>query len=130
MENTSEFYYEKLKSSDNPGAILAAMYSVLYDIPVSKKETIMCNKMVKVFGRYITFFSILDMAGSYHIQPETPLPLLYTICKRRFESTHIDSSVQSRQSLVSYVADMRKEIEMVNKQKAKIPSSEGLEKDV
>lgn len=126
MENTSEYYYEKLKSTDSPGAILAAMYCILYDTQVSRKETIMCNKLVKVFGRYITFFSILDMAGSYPIQPETPMPLLYTICKRRFESAHNDTTLQSRQSLEPYLEDLQKEIERVKKQKVKIPSSEGL----
>jgi hypothetical protein len=126
MENSSEFYYEKLKTSDSPGNILAAMYSTLYDITVSRREVMMCNKLVRVFGRYITFFSIIDMAGSYPEQPETPLPLLYTICKRRFESAHSDSTIQSRQSLDSYINEIQKDIERVNKQKAKIPSSEGL----
>jgi hypothetical protein len=129
MENSSEFYYEKLKSSDSPGQILTAMYSTLYDIAPSRKEIIMCNKLVKVFGRFLVFFSILDMAGSYPVQPENPFPLLYTICKRKFESAHTDATMQSRQSLDSYIQNNRKEIERVKRQKAKIPSPEGLERN-
>jgi hypothetical protein len=127
MENTSEFFYEKLKSTDSPGTILASLYSTLYDISPSRKEVIMCNKLVKVFGRFTVFFSILDMAGSYPDGVENPYPLLYTICKRKFESAHVDATVQARQSLDPYVDSLRKDLERIKKQKAKIPPSEGLE---
>lgn len=130
MENSSEFFYEKLKGSESPGVILASLYASLYEIQPSRREVIMCNKLVKVFGRFTVFFSIIDMAGSYPENVENPYALLYTICKRKFESAHTDATVQSRQSLQPYVKDIQKNIDKLKRQKAKIPSPEGLEKNV
>lgn len=129
MENTSEFYYEKLKSSTNPGPILASLLCILYDKEVSRSEVIMCNKLVKVFGRFTTFFSIIDMAGSYPDYPENPYPLLYTICKRKFEAVHNGVTTQARESLDGYIANIEREIEKMKKQKLRIPSSKGLDQN-
>lgn len=129
MENSSEYYYEKLKSDPNPGAVLAALYCSLYDKPVTRSEIIMCNRLIKAFGRFTAFHSIIDMAGSYPEHPDTPYPLLYTICKRRFENAHTDSILQSRQSLNGYIAEIEKEVERLKKLKIKTPTSKGLEKD-
>ena len=130
LENSSEYYFEKLKSSTNPGAILSAMYCTLYDKEPSRADIIMCNRLIKVFGRFTTFFSIIDMAGSYPELPTNPYPLLYTICKRRFEVSHIDSNINARESLEGYISDMQKEIEKVKKQKITIPMLEEREQDV
>lgn len=127
MENSTEFYYEKLKSDNNPGAILAAFYSSLYDIQTTKSEIMMCNRLIKIFGRFTVFFSILDMAGTYPNRPEVVYPLLYTICKRKFESAHGDSIIQARESLDSFINNMNKEISKQRKSKIKPPSSKGLE---
>lgn len=127
MENSAEFFYEKLKSDSNPGAILASFYCSLYDIPVSKSEIIMCNRLIKVFGRFTLFFSILDMSGSYPDKPDNTYPLLYTICKRKFESAHGASVIQSREPLDSFINSITKDINRQKKSKIKIPSSKGLE---
>jgi len=129
MENSSEFYYEKLRKADNPGVILASFYCVLYDIEVTRSEVIMMNKLVKTFGRFVVYFSILDMVGSKPSQLDTPYPYLFEICKRRFEITHLDSTIQARESLDKYLANIDEEMEKMlkNKKKVKIPSSKGLE---
>lgn len=127
MENSSDYYYEQMKKSETPGRSIAAMYCVLYDLPVTKKEIIMCNKLVGYFGRYITFHAIIDMKGSYPDAQEEPLPLLYTICKKRFERSHQEDTLQSRVSLDGYAEEMKKEIERVKRQKPKIPPAEGLD---
>lgn len=127
MENTSEFYYEKLKNSTNPGSVLAGLYCSLYEFIPTKSEIIMMNRLVKVFGRFTLFFSILDMAGSYPDKVESPYPLLYTICKRKFEQAHGDSLFQSHESLDKFIGNVEKEIQGLKKMKLKIPSSEGFE---
>jgi hypothetical protein len=129
MENTSEYYYEKLKTDERPGNVLASLYCSLYDKDITRSEIILCNRLVKVFGRFTVFFSIMDMVGSYPNGTDNPYPLLYTICNRKFQSAHGDSTIQSRTSLDSYIETMEKEAEKVKKQKIKIPSSEGLAKD-
>ena len=126
MENSSEFFYEKLKNSNNTGPILAAHYCSLYDVEMTKSVIIMCNRLLKTFDRFLVFFSILDMYGSYPDGVETPYPLLFTICKRRFEASHKDSVIRSRESLDGYLRALEKDIESLSKKKLKIPSSEGL----
>lgn len=129
MENSSEFYYEKLKTADNPGVILSSLYCSLYDIKVSRSEIIMFNRLVKTFSRFTIFFSVLDMKGSKPDRLENPYAYLYEICKRRFESSHQDSILQARQNLDKYIETIDDEIEQLEKEKKKlkIPSSEGLE---
>lgn len=126
-ENTSEFFYEKLKGSTNPGAVLAAHYCSLYSMEMSKNVVIMCNRLIKVFGRFTVFFSILDMAGSYPELVENPYPLLYTICKRKFETAHGDILIPSHESLDNLLSSIDKELKQIRKKNIKIPSSEGLE---
>lgn len=127
MENSAEFYYERLKKEENPGVILAAFYCSLYDTKVTRSEIIMFNKLVKTYSRFIVFFSILDVTGSYSERPEKPYPLFSAICKRRFELTHLDTTLQARESLEKYLSNIDEEIKSNHKKKLKIPSSEGLE---
>ena len=129
MENSAEFYYNKLKDNPSPGNVLASLYCVLYDINITRSEIILFNKLLKVFDRFMVFFSILDMAGSYPNNTENPYPLLYTICKRRFEAQHVDSNLQSRESLEGFIRNLNREIEKISSKKLKIPSSKGLEPD-
>lgn len=128
MENTVEYYYEKLKNATNVGTVMAAHFASLYDVQPSKGIIIMCNRLVKTFGRFTVFFSIVDMAGSYPEPMENPYPLLYTICKRKFEAAHGDLFIQSYEPLDNFLSSIDKELKTVQKQKRlKIPSSEGLQ---
>ena len=129
MENSSEYFYEKLKGNEKPGTILAAMLCSYYDIEVTKSEIILCNKLIRIFGRFTTYFSILDMVGSQPEKPEEMYSYLYTICKRRFESVHSDSTIQSHESLLPYLKSLTKEIEAMNSDSLNPPSSEGLDND-
>ncbi len=129
MENSAEFYYEKLKNSVTPGTVLASLYCVLYNRDVTRSEIIMFNKLLKIFGRFLVFFAVLDMVGSKPSGIDSPYPYLYEICKRKFEAVHGDSSLQARESLEGYIKNLQKEIEKQSTTKLKIPSSKGLEPD-
>jgi hypothetical protein len=129
MENSAEFYYEKLKGTANPGPILAAMLCSLYDAEVTRSDIIICNKLIKTFGRFTTFFSILDMVGSCPDKPQEVYPYLFTICKRKFEAAHFDSTIQSYESLDSFIKGLGREIENLNRKKLKPPSAKGLGND-
>lgn len=129
MENSSEYYYNQLAKDDQPGKILAAFYCTLYDIEITRSEIMMCNKLVKVFGRFIVFSAILSAAKSNPKPLENPYPYIFEICRARFETTHLDSSIQARERLDRYIENIDEEIERMknSKSKVKIPSSEGLE---
>jgi hypothetical protein len=130
MENSVEFFYEKLKDTKDPGPILVSLFSTLYSIPEISQRSILilCRKLVKIFGRFTVFFAIVDMAGTY---PEFErlgniYPLVFTICKRRFEMAHIDSMMQSYESLEGYVKEINKLAEKAMRSKKEPPSNEGL----
>jgi len=55
-------------------------------------------------------------------------PLIYTICKGRFEKIHNDSFSPSQESLAKEIAHLEKEAERVRRAAKKMngPSSEGL----
>jgi hypothetical protein len=129
MENISELYYEKLRTSTSPGVVLATFYCELYDRTATRSEIIMFNRLLRVFGRFTVFSSVVDMGGSYPEWQENVYPLLYTICKRKFELAHDDAVVQSRESLTRYINGIRKGAVESKKKKLKIPPAEGLDKD-
>jgi hypothetical protein len=129
MENLSELYFEKLKTTTNPGVVLASFYCALYDIETTRSEIIMCNRLLKVFGRFTVFSAIVDTAGSYPILQENVYPLIYSICKRRFETAHDDVIVQAREPLTKYINNMQKEAQLARKRKLKTRPLEGLDKD-
>jgi len=128
VENKAEYYYDELEDTLTPGKTLAKYYCVLYGKEVSKAETIFCNKLVGIFGRFTVFFSIQSMAGTYPEAPTDPYPLLYRICNNRFEEAHGESTLQSRENLSKAISDIREQIEAQKKaRKFTPPSAEGLE---
>lgn len=127
MENSSEFYYSKLKSHEKPGVWLATFYCQLYNIDITRSEIMLFNRLLKMFDRFLIFNSIMDMFGSKPERIEDPYSYLFAICQRRFETVYTDSTLQSRRSLDKYIEAIDEEIERNKKVKLKIPPSKGLE---
>ena len=129
MENSAEFYYEKLKTSLSPGAVISALYCTSYGVEVGRSEIIMFNRLIKMFGRFTVFFAVIDMLGSLQDKPDEPYPYIYTICKRKFEAAHGEATTQAREPLDRFINDLDKQIEKAKSKKLKIPSTKGLEPD-
>jgi hypothetical protein len=129
MEASSEYYYSQLAKADNPGVILSAFYCGFYGIKQTRSEIIMFNKLLKVFSRFTVFSSVMDLIGSKHMRMEDPYPYLFEICQRKFETTHLDSSLQARESLTKYLEKLDEELEEFkkNRKKLKIPILEEVE---
>jgi len=85
MENIAEFYYEKLGSTDRPGNVLAQFFCSVFDFSVTRKEIILFNKLVKLYGRYVPYFAVLDLYSYEGADPSNPYGLLSYYCKRRLE---------------------------------------------
>lgn len=112
-ENLAELFYAKLKTSANPGVVLAQFYGALLDKSVGRQEIIKMNMLVKLFGRNNTFFSIIDSSRA-DIGDEFPFGLLYKICKNRLEAAiQSDSSLSSFDSLDKKIAKAVEEIAKV-----------------
>lgn len=126
MENQAEYYYEKLKNAINSGQVLLQFYSEITGREAGRAEIIMINKLIKLFGRFIVYFSIMDLSRYDKLEGEV-YPLLYTICRSRFEKVHNDVFTGAYASLDRQVASLEKEIEKNRLKKINIPDSKGLD---
>lgn len=114
-ESLAELYFAKLKSSTNPGVVLAQFYSALTGKEVGKSEIMRFNMLLKVFGKSTVFFSIIDTSRVETIT-EFPYGLLYKICKDRLEATlHVEMTSASSDNLDRKITKTMEEILKVKK---------------
>lgn len=127
MENLAEFYYEKLKTSSNPAQVLLEFYRKLINEDAGRSEIIMINKLIRLFDRYNVYFSIMELTKFNANDLKGNLyPLVYTICKSRFEKIHNGVINSSQEPLNKMLRELEKEREKAQKSRGKIPTSEGL----
>ena len=125
MENLLELYWEKLeKEASNPGNVITRFYSALFDIPTSKKQIIMFNKLIKLYGRYIVFYSVLDLVSIKELKHDNLYGLLHVMCRNRFERAHPNSSLPKSEILRT--SQLMKLGEEVRNQTIELPSSSEL----
>lgn len=126
MENIAEFYYEKLKVTTNAGLDLAHFFTEVIGKDAGRSEIIMINRLIKLFGRFTVYFSIMDLSKSERLEGNL-YPLLYTICKNRFERIYNGEISPALQPLNKEISNLQKQIEKMRGKKIKFPKSEGLE---
>lgn len=86
-ENLVDIYYEKLGSQGSPNVTLARFYEELFYLPFSRANLVMFGRLVKVYGRYIPFFAILDLYSYEGADLSKEMfGLLSYYCKRRVEN--------------------------------------------
>lgn len=125
MENKAEFYYEKLKSNVDPAITLREFFTEITGRPVGRVEIIMINRLLKIFGRFTLFFSIMDLSNVRDLR-ENLYGILYTICRNRFEKSHVDGNVRAFEPLNKELASIRKQMEKIKDEKFTPPDSKGL----
>ena len=126
MENQSEFYYEKLKNSQTPNTVLMEFFHEITGRDIGRSEIIMINKLLKLFGRFTLFFSIMDLTKVRSLEGNL-YALLYTICRGRFENAHSTDTVVAFESLDRELNALEKQLEKNSRSKIKPPPSRGLE---
>jgi len=104
MENLAEYYFEKLPQDSNPGLLLAKFFCQCMDTTVSKSEIIVFNRLIKLYGRTIPYFAILDVGGMETVNLDNPFAILAYFCKKRIEQknpevfngayTNLDSKIE------------------------------------
>ena len=124
MENISDLYYNKLDSS-SPGNVITTFYGALFDRKTTRREIIMFNKFIKLYGRYITFFSVMDMLNLKELDHSNLYGVMNYYCKKRFEKAHPMSSLPSSTKLSTLKTD--RTIESLKKEKLIVPDVEELE---
>jgi len=113
MEGIAERYWEMLEKADNPVQVLLGFYTNLLDVTPSPKIAKTLGRLVKIYGRVPTFFSIISIAGSSNIDYDNPpFGLLTYHIQRKMtnkENTHSED-------LSSLAEKINKEIEQVRKE--------------
>jgi hypothetical protein len=117
-ENLADIYYEKLSTTTNPGLVLAQFYRDVSNKPMTKSEIIMFNKLIKTFGRFIVYFSIVDLANT-DIKGN-PIALFHTVCKNRLEKKY-GIVLNLEESLEKEINRMDKAIKAQETTKLEIP---------
>jgi len=114
-EGLSDLYFSKLKTSANPGVVLAQFYGAVMGLEVGRSEIIMLGKLVKMFGRSSVFFSIIDISR-IETPKEFPYGLLHHICRTKLEkSTEQDLALTSMYSLERKITELEKEMAKIKR---------------
>ena len=107
-EALADIYYSKLKDADNPGLTLARFFCELNDKTIDKDRVILFNRLLKLFGRYTIYFSIMDLFGYEKADLNGNLyGLLMYYCKNRIEKES-KNSLQS-ENLDDFISDIEKQ---------------------
>lgn len=125
MENQAEFYYEKLKATTNSGQVLLEFFREMTNKDAGRSEIILINRLIKIFGRFTVYFAIMELS-KYDKLEGNLYPLLYAICKSRFEKIHDETFSAAHESLDKFLRDVEKERQKVQRSKGKLPTSDDL----
>ena len=121
MENIAEYYFEQLHNSTSPGVVLAKLFCQLFDKEINKSDFVTFGRLVKLYGRFITYFAILDFYGVPDANALDPLPLLYFFCKKRLEQKNPEVYNGAYKNLDSKITKLEEEIrKQTEKNKLKI----------
>jgi len=114
-EGLSDLYFSKLKTSVNPGVVLAQFYGAIMGLEIGRSEIIMFGKLVKIFGRSSVFFSVIDISR-IDTPKEFPYGLLHHICRTKLEkSTEESLALTSMYSLERKITELEKEIAKIKR---------------
>jgi len=121
MENIAEYYYELLPKDTNPGLLLAKFFCQVMETTVSKSEIITFNRLVRLYGRSIPYFAVLDVAGMSNVNTENPFPLLAYFCKKRIEQKSPEVNGGAYVNLDNKIEKLAEQVEaQKNRKKLKI----------
>jgi hypothetical protein len=89
-------YKKLMEESSTPGYIITIFYSLLFNITTDQKTIAMISNLVKIYGREVVFYSVLDMVEMENLDHSSIVRLLSYFCKKRLsqdkESKYTDLS--------------------------------------
>lgn len=114
-EGLAELFFARLKTTNNVGVVLAQFYGALLGVEVGRVEIMGFNRLTKIFGKSLVFFSIIDISRKESF-PEFPFGLLFKICKDKLEaSLETEMTLSSFRSLERMITETEKDISKVKK---------------
>ena len=84
-EPLADFYYEKIKSTDNPIPLFVGFIKALFGIDDVTSLYSQIPKLYKIYGVETLFFSLLDCADMENLNTEKMYGIISYFCKKRLE---------------------------------------------
>lgn len=108
MENLAEKTLDRLDITTNPGKDLVSLYVTLYSLRPSSNLYKQINRLVRLYGRYRTFYAIITMYDAYYgreekLTLESPISLLAYFCKKQIKEEYSDKLNKYTESLDEYI---------------------------
>lgn len=123
-ENSAEFYYEKLVNSTNPGLVLAQFFGNVFNRQISRTDVILFNRLLKIYGRFVVYFTILDLTSMTDLDFSKDLYGIFSyFAKKRLDQKYGIVMVESN-DLNKVALSWGKAIEKQKKEKINIPEFE------
>lgn len=124
MENLADYYYSQLGETTNPGVLLANMYSRIFDVGLERRHYIMFNKLVRLYGRFNTYFAILSVAELENVDHnQYLLPLFTSFIKKRYEKRTDIANIESLNTTNKFINRIEKKKKKLAGEDLVIPES-------
>lgn len=115
-ENIVEIYMKELQTTDNPGVHLAKFLWEVIEKSPDNSDIIMINRFIRLYGRELVFFSILDLADFDKLNKNNLNRLIAYLLKKK--STEKYKEFNSRYyNLSDYLDKMKKKLDRKTKLK-------------
>jgi hypothetical protein len=105
--NISDFYYDKLASTNNPISLFVGMFSSLFNIDEKEYLYPIFAKLYRVYSKDIIYFSILDSYDVNNFNTKDPYGLLVYFCKKRLESRYNFNTMPNLDKLAESVLNKK-----------------------
>jgi hypothetical protein len=112
-ENLVNVYKKQMEENINPGYILSLFYCELFDLGKPGPVLIgTITRLVKLYGREIVFYSILDMTDMENLDHNNIIRLLSYFCKK-----HALQEAPSKYDDLSKDLEKLKSLQLKNQEK-------------
>ena len=114
-EELAQHFYQKLVAKEGqPGVVLTQFFSAFYERTFDAKLIPYFARMVKLYGRNITYLALLDLFDFEDANIDEPRRLISYFVKKRIENQF---TVQETEDLSREFKDYLKELKKTGKQK-------------
>ena len=116
-ENIASYYLKDLDTETNPGNLLANFFWELFSKSPDLKDIVMMNKIIRLYGRELTFYSILDAYDVEDADVENAYPLLVYMIKNRLSKRE---NINPSKDMTEYLSKLKNQIEKQKNRKTPI----------
>ncbi len=119
-ENLAQDYFEKVMEQKQPGGYMVKLFCDMLEIDPSPKERttylIMFNKYIKLYGREISYMSLLDMLDMELDLTRGIYPLYSYLCKKRWVEKVNKAGMSFSKDLHEFIKEMESRKHIVKKE--------------